>query len=257
MRLLLDNILSTATLSSLHEDSNNPLTNLYHAFLRNRYQSEDISDTITIEFPDPVSINSFYFGYTNAESLAIQFLNADGDIILENDNFELATEDGFTLATEDGFDLIGYDGEEPEQIESFHFDPITVKTILIYLSGSENVYLGGCGVGTTYAPPSPSDNWIEPLEDRSIVSESQAGQVLQEYVEPLRAYEFSFQLLTRTELNELRQTFIDLGRGKPIWIELVPDHDEIIPLYGSINADPGTDRARMLLSFTLKFKEAR
>jgi hypothetical protein len=259
MKLLLDNILSTATLTSLHEDPNNPLENLYHVFLRNRYQSTATSDTITITFASPTSINSIYYGYTNASTISFQFLDASGNEMLEfGESVGLLTEAGGRLLTELGGGIAAYSNSDIAlEIESFHFDAISVSSIKIALSGSANVYLGGVGVGTTYAPPYPSDNWTEPLDDRSIVSESQAGQILQEYVQPLRIYNFTFEALTRAELNTLRQTYIDLGRGKPLWIEIVPDHTDVAPLYGYIQETPDTTHARFLLSLTFKFKEAR
>jgi hypothetical protein len=97
--------------------------------------------------------------------------------------------------------------------------------------------------------------WDETFDDRSIVSESQTGQVLQEYVEPLRNYDFSIPTINRDDLRALQATYLAYGRGAILWID--PETDDLPVMYGRMTDALSASKNRKLYTAQLKFKEAR
>jgi len=65
MKILFENLLSQAILSATDTNTNYPIANLYHPFLRRRWQSNSNTDTITIDATGAVLINSIYLGAGN------------------------------------------------------------------------------------------------------------------------------------------------------------------------------------------------
>jgi hypothetical protein len=122
------------------------------------------------------------------------------------------------------------------------------------LSG-EPAYLGGLGVGLDHKIDPPESFWTEAFEDRSVVSESDAGQVLQEYTEPLRLYQFSIPTLDQTEARALQAKYIQTGIGKPVWVD--PDTDELPMLYCALTAPVSVQKRKRQYTASINLKEAR
>ena len=94
MKLLTDNKLRDATVSSSGASANYPARNLIDDFLRLRYQSNATSDSVTFAFDSAVDIDSFFVGYVgNVTSLTVVFYS-DGEIQDVARTYKAATGDG-------------------------------------------------------------------------------------------------------------------------------------------------------------------
>lgn len=116
-------------------------------------------------------------------------------------------------------------------------------------------YLGGIGIGSAYYIDPPQSFWDETFDDRSIVSESDGGQVLQEYTAPLRVYQFSIPTLTRGEARACEALYIQCGRGRTIWLD--PETDDLPPLYCSLVDALTINKNKRQYTARLNFREAR
>jgi hypothetical protein len=222
MKILFDNKLLSATVIATNEDSNYPVSNLKSPFLRRKFQSTGTSSTITATIS--TTINSIFYGYTNG-SVTVRLYN------------------GGLVAT--------YSGIGPSK----HFADTVITKIEVDISSASTVYLGGLGIGQSVALDPPESFWDETFDDRSIVSESQTGQVLQEYVEPLRNYDFSIPTINRDDLRALQTTYLAYGRGHILWID--PETDDLPVMYGRMTEALSASKNRKLYTAQLKFKEAR
>lgn len=246
MRILFENILSQLSISSLSPDANYPVANLYHPFLRRRYQSTENTDTITITVGQV--INFIAFDYTNAnvivDTVPVQQWGVETRRTLE---------DGTPRILEDGTPRYMYEGNT-----GIVFPDVYIDTITIRLVGTEPVYLGGVGVGLAVTMPDPVNDWIEGTQDRSLTAETLYGQNLQEYIRPLRAESYRFRDVPRDEVNTIKEAAISVGRGRPIWIDpFEMNHDFLAPMYGVIIEPPSPLRNGRRYDFGMGFLEAR
>jgi len=225
MYVLFDNVLMDTVITAIGEDANYPADNLKSAFLRKRYQSVATSDTITITFATLTAINSVYYAYTNADTIEVRLY------------------DGATLLNT----LTGSD--------RYHFASVDVDKVEIDLSGTDTVYLGGIGIGLDYQIDPPESFWAEDFDDRSIVSESDAGQVLQEYVEPLRVYDFTIPTLDRMEARALQTEYVKTGIGRTLWVD--PDTDDLPMLYSTLTGAVVVQKNKRQYTANMSFREAR
>lgn len=249
MKILFENLLSTATISSTNALANYPVQNLYHPFLRKRWQASGGENTITIVFNEPKVCNCFYFSWTNS-GLTIK-LYSNGTIVHEFNGSKTA----------------------------YHFDPVVITRVEIVAlsvipiatengniiatdlfaeivsSGEFGTFIGGIGIGNEYSLPPPMSFWSESFDDRSIVSESDNGQVLYEYIEPLRQYDFTIELLNRTDTRQLQYQYLAYGQGKPVWIDF--ETDELQPMYCRLTGTIETDKNKRQYKTKIKIKEAR
>lgn len=225
MRVLFQNKAEDAGITALYENANYPVSNLVSRFLRKRFQSTANSDTVTIDFGAITAISSVFYGYTNATSVTINVY------------------DGVTLL------------ETCTDLDCFSFPEVQADKVEIVLTASSPVYLGGVGVGVAYELPPPSSFWTESYQDRSLVSESQSGQVLQEYVEPLIGFDFAWNMLSRDQARGLLAQYKAVGVGRPLWI--APETDDIDPLYARITDAMGASKDKRRYSVRMNIREAR
>jgi hypothetical protein len=61
MRILFDNVLDVATLTSLNAEDAYPVRNLISPFLRQIYQASGATDTITIALTEDVDIDAIFW----------------------------------------------------------------------------------------------------------------------------------------------------------------------------------------------------
>lgn len=220
MRLLFDNLAETGGLSALYENANYPVSNLVSKFLRKRFQSLQNSDTVTLLFSSQLLIDSIFYGYTNA-TVTIRVYN------------------GVTLLSTD----------------ETSFAPVLADKVEFDLVATAPAYLGGIGVGLAYEMNPPTSFWDEGYTDRSIVSESQSGQVLQEYVEPLKEYAFTWELLQRAKAREFLDKYRAIGVGHTFWI--APDTDDLDWLYTRFSDAIGASKNKRQYTVSATFREAR
>lgn len=224
MKILFDNIAKSASLSAITPDPNYPVNNIISVFLKKRFQSINLTDTVTAIWASPVTIDTIHIGYTNAVVTVKIYL---ASVLLD------------TLTGD----------------EVYHFAPTSVDEVEFELVAGEVAYLGGIGIGSAYAIDPPESFWDETFDDRSIVSESDGGQVLQEYTAPLRVYQFSVPTLTRDEARACENLYIQCGRGRAIWLD--PETDDLPPLYCSLVDALTINKNKRQYTARLNFREAR
>jgi hypothetical protein len=223
MKILFENKIQNTGIVSLNADGNYPVDNVKDIFLRRIYKSTTVSDALTITFPTDTEINCFYILHTNATAT----------IRLYNGVTLLSTLTGLTN----------------------HFSTVTVTKIEVDIIAPTQAYIGEIGVGIERDILKPSSFWDENYEDRSLVSESDTGQVLQEYVEPLYIYQFTFDHKTREQARAMQSYYVGLGRGRPVFID--PEADGLPTLYAQFTSALSTNKQRTLYTVVISLKEAR
>ena len=221
MKILFDNKILDATISALYDSTTYPAENLKSVFLHQKFQSTENNDTLTVTFDDNVSVDSFFWGFTNMTAMEVRFYD-DTDTLLERIYFsggDVAHYYGYPTENYYGYDdyYYGYF----DRIGNKIYDPVSwylsetlsVKKIEIELEADSSVYLGGIGVGLAESFNLPSNEWTDDFDDKSIVSESDKGQVLQEYVKPYRVYDFNFPVNTRDEVLAIEKKYGYYGIG--------------------------------------------
>ena len=226
MKILFNNLVLSATVTALTADANYPATNIQSPFLRKRFQSTNATDMLTITFSALTSINSIFYGYTNASTVTARLYNSGGLIIT-------------------------YTGISPSKF----FADTSVTYVEIDLIASATAYMGGVGIGKSETLDPPESFWEETFDDRSIVSESQTGQVLQEYVEPLRIYNFNVPTITRDEVRAFQLVYLKYGRGALLWLD--PITDALPVIYCRLTEPIATTKNKRIYTLKLTLKEAR
>ena len=264
MRILFDNYALAATVTSLDASGNYPPTNLVHPFLRKRYQNITGDDTITFQFETDRTVNCIYFGYHNADQE--ELLTEDGEVITtEGDEVLLLASANINYYLYSYSGTLLYSGtiNMVNQFEAIHFDDVplvrrvTVETEWsgLGLSG----YLGAVGIGQDYEMPGADSEWMNGLEDNSIVMRSDVGQYLQNYVEPQDTRSFVWSGVLPAEYLVIKDSIKTIGKGRPVWVDFFENsHDQVQPGYcvigGSIESP---QRNKHTYSFQLTFTEAR
>lgn len=248
MKILFNDILADCIVSANNTDTNFPTSNLAHPFLRRRWQSTTNTDTITIEAPFSAEITGVYLSYTNATSASIVIygLNTIGY-------------GGEEIGFNDG-DIVGINSQDAGVaipiVEAVHVDSLFSKIELTLTAPvGEKLYLGKVALGIESTIDPPESFWQETFEDKSIISISEAGQVLQEFNEPLRVWQFNFPTLDRDETRALQDSYRQTGVGKPIFVD--PMTDDLPVLYCRLSNPMSSDKNKRQYKTNLNFIEAR
>jgi len=236
MKILFDNLVKTATLTTTYPNLNYPVTNLAHTFLRRRYQMASSPTTITVTLAAASSVNCFFYGYHNLTAITVRLYNA-GDALLKT----------VTIAS-------------PESgVGAEHFDTIALVTYAeIDISAAATGYLGGVGLGLTSELPRPIADFKEELVDNSIVSMSPEGQTQQIYVEPLGSDIYTIRDVTRDERAAIIALFLAVGIGAPLWIDaFYGNHSYKAPYYGHFVQTLNTKKNGRRFDFGIELRESR
>lgn len=249
MKILVTNLLDTATLTAGGTSVNYPLANLNHPFLKKKFQqtvaisggSMSDADALTLAWTTDQIIDMIAVGYTNAETLTLKLYDS-ADTLLDTQVFT-APSLGASFAAVTGVrkaKLLMHDGSTD--------NPMTL-------------YLGGLGIGQGYTMPDPVFDWRNDLTDNSFGEITVDGQVSGQYVEPLRTLRFSFVTNDRTVFLYILSLVKDFGKYVPLW--LLPFTGTALAtvpaLYATIPngiENQGRD-AQYRYTFTLTFQEAR
>ena len=269
MRILFYNLLETGTLASLNAEEAYPVSNLISPFLRQIYQASAANDTITLEFDSDQIVDSIFWGFTNARRMRVNLYD-NSDVLLES--IYLAGEKvGHYYGYDDDY-VYGYASDEYygyyDRESDTYYDPgsyhwktmyTTVRKIVIELECDETkLYMGSIAIGKSVAMPNPDEQFSEGWLDNSVVSRSQAGQVLRDYVIPLRTYGFQFSTINRAKMNELRDVYIENGIGAKVWLDSTEmNHDFVAPLFGVIEEWTSDEKSGKNYRFALTITEAR
>jgi hypothetical protein len=234
--ILFDNLIDDSEITSLHASLNYPVENLQNSVLRKRYQCSEDVDTLTFIFSDSNSlVKDFWYAFTNAAYLQLRLYDHYGLLL-------------HTIT-------INYPDND---METYHFTGVYAAYAELDIQGDEGVYLGGIGLGNAISFPDPEGKWNEPLTDNSIAVSSLGGQSKSEYIEPLRRYSFNFIDITREDLNYYIGLIKNLGKGKPVFMDLFENnHDFILPIYAKITAQPTPRKDGRNYEFDLPIEEAR
>lgn len=236
MKILFDNLVKNATLTTTYPNLNYPVSNLAHAFLRRRYQTADPPTTITVTFAEVSSVNCFFYGYHNLTAIALRLYD-DGDVLLHT----------VTIAN-------------PESgVGAEHFDEVAlVEYAQVDITAAASGYLGGIGLGMSELLPSPVADFEEDLIDNSIVSTSPGGQTQQIYIESLKSDVYTIRDVTRERRAEIVALFLAVGVGAPLWIDAFYDnHTYQSPFYGHFVRTINTVKNGRRFDFGIELREAR
>ena len=264
MKILFDNVVKNAALSSLNASANYPVRNLRDGFLRVRYEVGATNDVVSIALDEPTFINALYFGYTgNLADIqvalyrdgilqtvalgAVHEVSSGGPIRI----FETGVIKHFGAGAVDYFG--DYDGE---QFASRHFDPVIADEIVFQFTGVNPFYIGGVGAGLALDLPPAVAAWDDGYIDESVVTRSAHGQVQQQYIEPRDSFSFSFDSVEFDDFYMLKEAFRSVG-SEPVWVTFFEDSEDTFPPgYFSVTMSD-QQRLRNNYSFTLRFEEAR
>ena len=269
MRILFKNLVDDAHLLSLKAEDAYPVRNLTSQFLRHIYRSGDSSDTLYITFDADQTIDSMFWGWTNINRMMVGLYDEDGlmiDVVyLEGQN--VGHYYGYGGDQAYGYDderFYGYWDRKSQSVfdtAAYHW-PVAlegVRSITIEMeTGDDKLYMGGLAFGVSERFPNPDENFTEGWVDNSIISRSQAGQVVRDYVEPLRQYTFKFSTMDRAEMNRLRDIYKKWGQGCKVWLDSTEkNHEFIPPMFGVIDQWSNDQKSGNLYSYNMTITEAR
>ena len=236
MRVLFDNLVVSATLTTDEPSDNYPVTNLAHPFLRRKYQSVASPAIITVTFAVDSVVDCLFYGWHNLTSLIVRLYDS-GDSLLST----------ITVAS-------------PESgVGSEFFTAVpAVAYAEVEIAGSVP-YLGGLGIGEFYELPRPIGDFSEGLDDHGVVVASSSGQAQQLYVEPLKTRDYTLVEMTRATRAEVAALMTSAGIGRPLWLDAFRlDHDYEPPMYCRIVREwVTTKNGRRYNARSIEFKELR
>ena len=150
-------------------------------------------------------------------------------------------------------------GEQVYDPESWYLSQtLSVKKIEIILEADNPVFLGGFAAGLIENIRSPLANWSDNWEDKSVVQESESGQVYQLYSRPQKVYNFFIPDMNRQEANDLMDKYQYIGIGSHIWIDVTSNnHDILRPLYATLESPISFQKNGYLYGCNIKVKESK
>lgn len=237
MRILFNNEVKNATITALTPNSNYSAPNLQSQFLRLKYKSLGISDTITVQFADNISANSFFYGYSNAVSMTIK-IYSNASVLLETVAVDCTHDNGSAFFT------------RHDNVRYFTIEATSIAT--------EDLYIGGIGFGISIDFPKPTATFDISLIDKAGKSNSGEGQTSYRYIEPIKKYDLSFEKVKRIPtFHDIVELFRDVGSGH-IWIDITEqDHSVYKPMYCTTELYDKPNSEMHLVSFSINFTEAR
>ena len=238
MKILTDNKLRGANISSSNGEPNYPAQNLIDDFLHLRYQANAATTDIIIKLSEPASFDCFYLGYVgNVSSITVDFYS-EGDV-----------ENSILLYWNDYFGA---------QFASRSFTKLNdIDEIKISIIGTSPIYIGGVAGGALVDMPPAVAAWRDDYTDNSIVTRSAYGQVQQNYIEPYKVFGFTFEEVSFAKFYEIKNSLRALGAGGGAWVTFFEDsEDEFPPGYYTISFNDPV-RNKNVYSFNLTFTEAR
>jgi len=226
LKILITDLVETATITADNPNVNYPAVNLASHFVGKKFKSLSYTDSVKILFDDEVSLDCLYYVYSNAEAMVARFYNS-------------ATELLDTLI----IDCAGRTRNMKSGAE--HFTKIdNVRWIEIDADApvDEDLYIGKILTGLERsALPAPDFPGYETLAEKKV---SQGGRV------------WGFELF---ELGDYKGTMDETAAtGRTFCaVDFTPDtHDKVEPMYATMKI--GTPkRDGDLITMTIDFKEAR
>jgi hypothetical protein len=236
MIVLFDDKIKTAVITSVNASQNYPPENIQSNSLHKRTQSSTDNDTLTITLADYSVISDFWYAFTTATKIILRLYYYDGTLLhTETINNPRADIDHveFALIADVAYAELYYEG------------PVI------------GPYLGGAGFGVPIVFPDPLATWDETNGDNSIRSSNITGQSNQDYIRPLRNYEWTLPDVSSEGKTTLMDLYRGVGIGYPLWMDPFElNHDFCLPIYAKIKTFAPVKTGRM---YNIKFsvEEAR
>ena len=237
MKLLLENKLLESTITGINTSNNYPAENLIHPWLKKRTQTSMDTDTLTFTLDSqPQSFSDLWFGFTNADSITVEFKNNIGTVIHTITNSSLT-----------------------DWIYHYSFAEISgIYTIDVTYSGDPDCYLGGVGAGIAEELPDALNNFRERRINKTDLTDSPDNQLSRNYKKSTWFKEWRFKNLSRETLNEYVEFFEDIGINFPIWVDFFDlNHDYEKPGYGALSKPVTWRKDGKVFDFSFSMKEAR
>lgn len=237
MKILFNNEVKNATITSLTPNSNYSAPNLASQFLRLKYKSLGISDTITIQFPNEVSASGFFYGYSNAIGMVVK-LYSSASVLLETLIVDCTNSSGSAFFN---------------QLDNVRWITIDATSL-----ATEDLYIGGIAFGVAVDFPKPTATFDISLGDNSGKSTSGEGQVSYRYIEPLKKYSLTFEKVMRIPtFHDIVGYFESVGSGH-IWIDITEENHSVYkPMYCTTELYEKPSSNMHIISFNATFTEAR
>lgn len=231
MRILFDNKLLDATVSSVNANPLYPVSRLKDSFLKRIYKATAHTDTITILFAETSKIDCCYVGFTNANSMLLELKDSSENVLYST--YLNVNKGGGAFSSVSG-----------------------VSKAVLTISSNDNIFLGTIGIGDTYTMPNPINDIIKAFVDNSTVYTTSDGQYSKNKIVWLRFLKASFATVDDIDLyNEIFSLFADVDA--PIWVDCFENVANVInPLYCSVEfkADSKSDT---IYKFSFEATEAR
>lgn len=236
MKVVKENLLSTATLSNVNTSVNYPVDNLAHFFLEKRYQvSGSLTDTITAEWDSAQSIDCLFVGFHTLTSYTARFYDYE-DSLLE------------TLVVSSPEDI---DFQEFTQID----DVWTMEIDVVFSAAP--AYIGGICCNLIDDLGEFESNYPLDGDDTSDFVESSYGQTLQTPRADLKEFVFNFYNYTLQEKDAFMAVYDEIKKGKPVFFAIFNQGiDDISPLYGKFTRRPSVEKNGRRFDIEIRIKEA-
>lgn len=237
MRVLFTNLAELATITAGSYASQYIPDNVVHPYLKTRYQAEigSTSDSLTFEFTSDQTINCIFIGWHSLSQISFD-LQDSGSSSLYSDTWTLSG----------------------DVVERIYFSAVSAvrKVILSLTSAAAPLYLGGVGFGQYYQMPDFMSLYPIEVINNAVFSKSNDGQSSQNYIKPLRGYEFDYREMTREKTIEIIDNYNLVGR-KALFVDIFEGAgSNIKPIYCNINTN-GLQKDFRRYRQTLSLEEAR
>jgi hypothetical protein len=264
VKILFNNLIKHATIQSVNAAANFPVTNLQDNFLELRYQVNETSDSVSVQFEQAITISCIYMGYIgNLEGIRVTaFSNGVAqDIVF--DSLHIAEDGVVRIFDTDVLAMFGggasdyFDDYGGQKYISRHFDPITgIDELKIDYTGTNPFFVGGIAAGLCVDMPPAIGAWEDSYRDNSNSTESAYGQIEPQYIKPLKTFAFTFEAVRYSKFLEIKEKFIEAG-NRPVWVTFFEDsEDDYPPGYYQVEMR-GQQRSSNNYVFSVRFKEAR
>lgn len=237
MRILFDNALERATLTSVSGSLNYPVTNIIDSFLEARYQPfGTLTDTITGEWDSDEDLSCIFIAYHTLSAVTVRLKDSGGTTL-------------YTFTESSPIDVFYKDfGSVVSGIRSIEIDVTFAST---------PSYLGGVGVGGCFKMPDFLSDYELPLQDNSTFTTSPGGQTNQNPGTILRVHPFGFRDLKQETKDNFINEYYSIGRGKNIYILPFEGSDVLKPFYGIFIDPPETVKDGRRFDYTFTLRESR
>jgi len=232
MKILWENYLEDSTVTSTSEDSLYPVENLYHRFLEKKYMSVGSTGRIIVEFPEDRTVSMIAYGFTN-----VRTSSGDGYKIVQGASDTLKIVDGsseiLSISLQSRFELQDNAGNVlyssllnvGGDINVNYVPPTVCRRVVIDVSASEEVYIGGLAIGDPlylkYIGNRP--DLVQGI--RSAYTKTVGGQVIGRNVRSLKSWNITLPIITNDKRQEMEEMFYEKGNINTFFASLYDENE--------------------------------